>query len=70
MSMTTIPEVRFRTIDGVRIRYADSGRVIVNTAVDTIAGGIPDDIRADYLDCYADDRFVTGQHTRTAHGMI
>jgi pimeloyl-ACP methyl ester carboxylesterase len=33
-------------------------RVIVNTAVDTIAGGIPDDIRADYLDCYDGDRFV------------
>jgi pimeloyl-ACP methyl ester carboxylesterase len=33
-------------------------RAIVNTAVDTIAGGIPDDIRADYLDCYDGDRFV------------
>jgi pimeloyl-ACP methyl ester carboxylesterase len=33
-------------------------RVIVNTAVDTIAGGIPDDIRADYLDSYDGDRFV------------
>jgi pimeloyl-ACP methyl ester carboxylesterase len=32
--------------------------VIVNTAVDTIAGGIPDDIRADYLSCYEGDRFV------------
>jgi pimeloyl-ACP methyl ester carboxylesterase len=32
--------------------------VIVNTAVDTIAGGIPDDIRADYLACYEGDRFV------------
>lgn len=31
---------------------------IVNTAVDAIAGGIPDDIRADYLDCYAGDRFA------------
>ena len=30
-------------------------RVIVNTAVGTIAGGIPDEIRAD---CYAGDRFV------------
>jgi pimeloyl-ACP methyl ester carboxylesterase len=27
-------------------------RVIVGAAVDTIAGGIPDDIRADYLACY------------------
>jgi pimeloyl-ACP methyl ester carboxylesterase len=33
-------------------------RVIVNVAADTIAGGIPDDIRADYLDCYDGDRFV------------
>ena len=33
-------------------------RAIVNAAVDTIAGGIPDDIRADYLACYDGDRFV------------
>jgi pimeloyl-ACP methyl ester carboxylesterase len=33
-------------------------RVIVNTAMDTIAGGVPDDIRADYLECYDGDRFV------------
>jgi pimeloyl-ACP methyl ester carboxylesterase len=33
-------------------------RAIVNTAVDTIAGGVPDEIRADYLDCYGGDRFV------------
>ena len=26
--------------------------------MDTIAGGIPDDIRADYLDCYDGDRFA------------
>ena len=32
--------------------------LIVNAAVDTIAGGIPDDIRADYLACYDGDRFV------------
>jgi pimeloyl-ACP methyl ester carboxylesterase len=25
MPITTIPKVRFRTVDGVRIRYADSG---------------------------------------------
>jgi pimeloyl-ACP methyl ester carboxylesterase len=31
---------------------------IVNTAVDTIAGGIRDEIRADYLACYEGDRFV------------
>jgi pimeloyl-ACP methyl ester carboxylesterase len=33
-------------------------RAIVNTAADTIAGGIPDDIRADYVDCYDGERFV------------
>jgi pimeloyl-ACP methyl ester carboxylesterase len=32
--------------------------VIVDTAVDTIAGGIADEIRADYRECYAGDRFV------------
>jgi pimeloyl-ACP methyl ester carboxylesterase len=32
--------------------------VIVNMAADTIAGGIPDDIRGDYLACYEGDRFV------------
>lgn len=32
--------------------------VIVNAALDTIAGGIPDDIRQDYLACYEGDRFV------------
>jgi len=33
-------------------------RVIVNTAVDTNAAGVPDEIRADYLACYDGDRFV------------
>ena len=33
-------------------------RVIVGVALDTIAGGIPDHIRADYLACYDDDRFA------------
>jgi pimeloyl-ACP methyl ester carboxylesterase len=32
--------------------------IIVNTAMDTIAGGIPDDVRADYLASYEDDRFI------------
>jgi len=32
--------------------------VIVQTAVDTIAGGVADDVRADYLACYEADRFV------------
>jgi pimeloyl-ACP methyl ester carboxylesterase len=33
-------------------------RAIVGAAVDTIAGGVPDDIRADYLDCYDGGRFA------------
>jgi pimeloyl-ACP methyl ester carboxylesterase len=33
-------------------------RAIVGVAMDTIAGGVPDDIRADYRDCYDGDRFV------------
>jgi pimeloyl-ACP methyl ester carboxylesterase len=33
-------------------------RAIVNVAADTVAGGVPDDIRADYLACYDGDRFV------------
>jgi pimeloyl-ACP methyl ester carboxylesterase len=32
--------------------------VFVNTAADTIAGGVPDDVRADYLASYDGDRFV------------
>lgn len=32
--------------------------VIVNAAIDKIAGGVPDDTRADYLECYGGDRFV------------
>jgi pimeloyl-ACP methyl ester carboxylesterase len=35
---------------------------IVNAAADTIAGGIPDEIRADYLACYEGDRFVESMH--------
>jgi pimeloyl-ACP methyl ester carboxylesterase len=33
-------------------------RAIVDAAVDTIAGGIADEIRADYLTCYDGDRFA------------
>jgi pimeloyl-ACP methyl ester carboxylesterase len=40
---------RYRTIDP---------NVFVNTAVDTIDGGVPDEIRADYVTSYAGDRFV------------
>jgi pimeloyl-ACP methyl ester carboxylesterase len=32
-------------------------RAVVATALDTIPGGLPDNIRADYLDCYDGDRF-------------
>jgi pimeloyl-ACP methyl ester carboxylesterase len=31
---------------------------IVNAAIDTVEGGVLDDVRADYLDCYEGDRFV------------
>jgi pimeloyl-ACP methyl ester carboxylesterase len=33
-------------------------RAIIGAALDTIAGGVPDDIRADYLECYDGDRFA------------
>jgi pimeloyl-ACP methyl ester carboxylesterase len=33
-------------------------RVIVGTAIDTNASGVPDEIRADYLACYDGDRLV------------
>jgi pimeloyl-ACP methyl ester carboxylesterase len=33
-------------------------RVIVGAAVDKIAGGVPEDVRADYLACYDGDRFA------------
>src|SRR6201996_8084986 len=33
-------------------------RAIVGAAMETIAGGVPDDTRADYVACYAGDRFV------------
>ena len=38
-------------------RGVDPGKV-VDAAVGTIAGGIPDEIHADYRACYAGDRFV------------
>ena len=38
-------------------------RALVGAAVATIAGGVPDDIRADYLDCYAGDRYVESMRT-------
>jgi pimeloyl-ACP methyl ester carboxylesterase len=32
--------------------------VVVETAMSTVAGGVPDESRADYLSCYEGDRFV------------
>jgi pimeloyl-ACP methyl ester carboxylesterase len=40
-----------------KYRGMDPG-AIVGTALDTIAGGVPDDVRADYLSCYEGDRFA------------
>jgi pimeloyl-ACP methyl ester carboxylesterase len=33
-------------------------RAIVGAAIDTIEGGVPEEVRADYLDCYDGDRFA------------
>jgi pimeloyl-ACP methyl ester carboxylesterase len=33
-------------------------RAIVDAAVDKVAGGVPDEIRADYRECYDGDRFA------------
>jgi len=33
-------------------------RDIVNAAMETVAGGVDEDVRADYLECYDGDRFV------------
>jgi pimeloyl-ACP methyl ester carboxylesterase len=35
-----------------------SGRALAGSVLDKIAGGVPDHIRADYLDCYDGDRFA------------
>jgi pimeloyl-ACP methyl ester carboxylesterase len=35
-----------------------NARAIVGATLDTIAGGIPDDIREDYLTCYEGERFA------------
>jgi pimeloyl-ACP methyl ester carboxylesterase len=40
-----------------KYRGIDS-HVFINTAVDSVAGGVAADIRADYLKCYGGDRFV------------
>jgi pimeloyl-ACP methyl ester carboxylesterase len=38
-------------------------RAIVNVAADTVAGGIPDEIRTDHLSCYDGDRFAESSAT-------
>jgi len=43
--------------DHDRYRRMDA-RAIVGAALDTIAGGVPHDARADYLSCYEGDRFA------------
>jgi hypothetical protein len=43
------------------IVQADLGRPHI-VAADTVAGGIPDDIRADYVACYDGDRFIESTH--------
>jgi pimeloyl-ACP methyl ester carboxylesterase len=47
------------TVDKYR---AMDPRTIVDAAVDTVAGGVPDEIRADYRACYQGDRFVESMH--------
>jgi pimeloyl-ACP methyl ester carboxylesterase len=42
-------------------------RVIVGTAINTNAGGVPDEIRADYLACYDGARLVESMRYVRAH---
>ena len=39
-------------------KYRGDPSASINKSLDTIAGGIPDDIRAEYLACYQGDRYV------------
>jgi pimeloyl-ACP methyl ester carboxylesterase len=51
--------LRSRVLDPDLDKYRQMDpRAMVNSSVDKIAGGVPDDIRADYLDCYDGDRYV------------
>jgi len=51
--------LRSRVLDPDLDKYRRmDARVSINTSLDTIAGGIPDEIRADYLACYDGDRYV------------
>ena len=51
--------LRSRVLDPDLDKYRQMDpRAIINASMDTIAGGVPDDIRADYLACYDGDRYV------------
>ena len=51
--------LRSRVLDPDLDKYRRTDpRVSINASLDTIAGGVPDDIRADYLTCYEGDRYV------------
>jgi pimeloyl-ACP methyl ester carboxylesterase len=55
--------LRSRVLDPDLENYrAMNPRTGVGASLDNIAGGVPDDIRADYLDCYAGDRYVESMH--------
>ena len=51
--------LRSRVLDPDLDKYRSMDpRVMVGASIDRVAGGVPDEIRADYLDCYAGDRYV------------
>ena len=51
--------LRSRVLDPDLDKYRRmDARASINTSLDTIAGGIPDEIRADYLASYDGDRYV------------
>ena len=51
--------LRSRVLDPDLDKYRQMDpRAIINASIDRIEGGVPDEIRADYLDCYDGDRYV------------
>jgi pimeloyl-ACP methyl ester carboxylesterase len=51
--------LRSRVLDPDLDKYRSiDPSVSINASLDTIAGGIPDDVRADYLSCYEGDRYI------------
>jgi pimeloyl-ACP methyl ester carboxylesterase len=51
--------LRSRVLDPDLDKYRSMDpREIVGASLDNIAGGLPDEIRADFLDCYDGDRYV------------